>query len=121
MLAATDHVESDAKPLPRRALKAMREPSQVLAELDGRNGLDSRFVIPIVAVFADATVDEDMWARIQAAAGALKCPAGLKPNLEQRLQSLREAQLDAAPSRDSHSMDPPQTCLLYTSPSPRDS
>ena len=54
VLGATDHDKSDVKP--RRALKAMRRVDQVLAELDGRAGLDSRFVVAVVAVHVNATV-----------------------------------------------------------------
>ena len=69
VLGATDHDKSDVKP--RRALKAMRRVDQVLAELDGRAGLDSKFVVAVVAVHVNATVPAVDYKRIQHAARAL--------------------------------------------------
>ena len=69
VLGATDHDKSDVQP--RRALKAMRRVDQVLAELDGRAGLDSKFVVAVVAVHVNATVPAVDFKRIQDAARAL--------------------------------------------------
>ena len=72
VVAATDHSEPDAKPpLPRRALKAMREAEQVLAELEGRNGLDPRFVVAVLAVYVDTTVADGDKEKLRAAATRL--------------------------------------------------
>ena len=65
VFAATDHREDQleeqnqgkAVKKSRRALKAMREARQVLAELNGRKDLDREFVVTIVAVYVDASVD----------------------------------------------------------------
>ena len=43
VLAATCHKEGGAEPTTRVALKGMRELNQVLAELNGREGLDARY------------------------------------------------------------------------------
>ena len=60
--AAADHGDPEAKPLPRVALKAMREVDQVRAELEGRAGLDPKYVIAIKAVYADEdAVDAGEW------------------------------------------------------------
>ena len=69
VLGATDHDKADVKP--RRALKAMRRVDQVLAELDGRAGLDSKFVVAVVAVHVNSTVPAVDYKRIQHAARAL--------------------------------------------------
>ena len=50
VLGATDYGDEDIKLRPRYALKAMRDPSAVLAELEGRAGLDSKFVVAVVGV-----------------------------------------------------------------------
>ncbi|KAJ8601597.1 hypothetical protein CTAYLR_008457 [Chrysophaeum taylorii] len=53
---------SNQRRLPRRAaLKAMREMGQVLAELDGRKGIDSRYVVRVIGVYVDNNkqVDEN--------------------------------------------------------------
>lgn len=108
VLAATDHVDPDAKPLPRRALKAMREPSQVLTELDARACLSPRTVVGIVAVFADTNIDNATWMKIKTAAGALNCTVGREPNLAQRLASLCDSSIyTGAPSRNAQSVEPP--------------
>ena len=64
VLAATDH-GVEAKP--RRALKAMKEASQVLAELEGRKGLDPSFVVPVVGLFVDDQVEDTTFNELKAA------------------------------------------------------
>ena len=54
VLGATDY---DADPKQRRALKAMRDPSAVLAELKGRAGLDSKYVVAVMGVHVCENAD----------------------------------------------------------------
>jgi len=71
--AAADHGDPEAKPVPRVALKAMRGVEQVCAELEGRAGLDPRYVIAINAVYADEEgVDAGAWDTVVSAAAGLK-------------------------------------------------
>ena len=70
VLGATDYDNDDVKP--RRALKAMRDPSAVLAELEGRAGLDSKFVVAVVGVHVSKDADAVDRDPIIKAAGRLK-------------------------------------------------
>eukprot|EP00964_Phaeocystis_antarctica_P097479 scaffold63592_cov49-Phaeocystis_antarctica.AAC.2 len=71
--AATDHGDPEAKPAPRVALKAMGEVEQVLAELEGRVGLDPKYVIAVKAVYADTgAVDVGAWDTVVSAAAGLE-------------------------------------------------
>jgi serine/threonine protein kinase len=71
--AAADHGDPEAKPVPRVALKAMRGVEQVRAELEGRAGLDPRYVIAIKAVYADEeAVDAEAWDTVLTAAAGLE-------------------------------------------------
>ena len=54
VLGATDY---DADPKQRRTLKAMRDPSAVLAELKGRAGLDSKYVVAVMGVHVCENAD----------------------------------------------------------------
>jgi Leucine-rich repeat (LRR) protein len=101
VLGATDHDKSDVKP--RRALKAMRRVDQVLAELEGRAGLDSRFVVAIVAVHVSATVSAADYDEVAAAASKLdgvvvERASGLGEDLA-GLLAAREQQNDASAGR----------------------
>tara|TARA_B100000459_G_scaffold133172_1_gene88268 strand:- start:52 stop:2280 length:2229 start_codon:yes stop_codon:yes gene_type:complete len=69
VLGATDYGDDDVK---RRALKAMRDPSAVLAELEGRAGLDSKFVVAVVGVHVSKDADAVDRDPIIKAAGRLK-------------------------------------------------
>ena len=69
--AATDHHDQFSKPAPRRALKLMREADQVCAELLGRVGLDAKYVVPVTAVYTDASVEEEEWKKVECAATKL--------------------------------------------------
>ena len=89
VVTATDHGDPAR---PRRAIKAIKEASQVLAELKGRHGLDSPFVVAVVGIYADASVDNDTFADLRAAAQGLGidgiAPAeGLKGRLARELAS----------------------------------
>ena len=71
--AADDHGDPEAKPVPRVALKAMREVDQVRAELEGRAGLDPKYVIAIKAVYADEeAIDAGEWETLERAAAGLE-------------------------------------------------
>ncbi|CAH0367814.1 unnamed protein product [Pelagomonas calceolata] len=101
VLGATDHDKSDVKP--RRALKAMRRVDQVLAELEGRAGLDRRFVVAVVAVHVSATVSAVDHDEVAAAAGKLdgvvvERAEGLGEDLA-GLLAAREQQNDASAGR----------------------
>ena len=81
--AATDRGDSEAKLVPRVALKAMCEVEQVCAELKGRVGLDPKYVVAIKAVYADEeAVDAGDWDMVVSAA------AGLEGVLLQRVPNL---------------------------------
>jgi len=56
VVAATD--QSDANRGTRCALKAMRDLGQVCAELAGRKGLDARYVVAVLHVYVDTSVEE---------------------------------------------------------------
>ena len=71
VVAATDHHDQFSKPLPRRALKLMREADQVCAELLGRVGLDAKYVVPVTAVYVDASVKEKEQKKVESAATKL--------------------------------------------------
>ena len=99
VLAATDHANPDAKqPLPRRALKAMRQPEQVLAELTGRKGLRSDFVAGVLAVYVDELSIAPCltrWRRRPRSWQALRSSGGklasrLESKLEERTQQGRD-------------------------------
>ncbi|MEC9399137.1 MAG: hypothetical protein VX475_16050, partial [Myxococcota bacterium] len=82
VVAATDHAD---KAKPRRALKAMRKADQVLAELEGRKGLDRKYVIAVVGVFVDTAVDKAEYAQLELAAKALSITIERSKGLEKRL------------------------------------
>ena len=85
VVAATDHHDQFAKPLPRRALKLMREADQVCAELLGRVGLDAKYVVPVTAVYVDASVKEEERKKLESAATKLGVPLELIDGLTDRL------------------------------------
>ena len=69
VMGSRDHECADTKP--RRALKAMRRVDQVLAELEGREGLDAKYVVAVVAVHVNTTVADADFEWIEAAARKL--------------------------------------------------
>jgi len=88
--AATDHGDPEAKPVPRVALKAMREVEQVCAELNGRVGLAPGHVVAVKAVYADkAAVGDAAWQQLKEAAAEL----GIKTESTPGLSGLIQAQL----------------------------
>ena len=104
VLAATDH-GVEAKP--RRALKAMKEASQVLAELEGRKGLDPSFVVAVVGLFVDdqvedATFNELEGGRYKARGVTVERAAGLSARSP---RSSRCAAAVVAPHRTPQSLD----------------
>ena len=85
VLAATDRHDPAVKPPPRRALKLMREADQVCAELLGRVGLDAKYVVPVTAVYVDASVKEVEWKKVERAAVKLGLTLELVDGLTDRL------------------------------------
>eukprot|EP00964_Phaeocystis_antarctica_P016637 scaffold9159_cov44-Phaeocystis_antarctica.AAC.3 len=83
--AATDHGDPEAKPVPRVALKAMREVAQVRAELEGRAGLNPKYVIAIKAVYAD--IGDVAWQQLKEAADELGIKAERTPGLSGFIQA----------------------------------
>ena len=57
VFAVTDLAKPDLKPLPRLALKAVRDEDVLLAELKNRVGIDNGTVVPISTVYLDGAVD----------------------------------------------------------------
>jgi hypothetical protein len=107
VVTATDH-GNPARP--RRAIKAIKEASQVLAELKGRHGLDSSFVVAVVGIYADASVDDAKFEQLTAAAQGLQgidlrarevgLKAGLARALTSRIDTAASRIDTAAPERD---------------------
>ena len=71
VVAATDHHDQFANPLTRRALKLICEADQVCAELVGRIGLDAKYVVPVTAVYVDASVKEEDCEKVESVATKL--------------------------------------------------
>jgi len=65
VLGAIDHTDKSRK---RRALKVMRDPAALLRELEGRAGLDPRYVVAVTAVYVCTTVADADFKQIEEAA-----------------------------------------------------
>ena len=87
--AATDHGRCGAKvksARPQRcAIKAMRETSQVLAELIGRNDLKPKYVIPVKALHVDNLVDPGALKDLREAASKLEITVEIHKGLGERI------------------------------------
>ena len=106
VVTATDHGHPAR---PGRAIKAIKEVSQVQAELEGRQGLALSFVVAVVGIYADASVDDDTFARLTAAAqGTDLSPRkkGLKGRLARELVS----RIDTPERDDAQEPDRPGLC-----------
>ena len=92
VVAATEQRDQAVKPPPRRVLKLMREADQVCAELLGRVGLDAKYVVPVTAVYVDASVKEEERKKVERAAVKLGLTLELVDGLADRLERAGAAQ-----------------------------